>query len=265
MKLDSSISAVVTGGASGLGLGTVKALRAQGVKVAIFDFNPETGEKQAAETGAVFCQVDVTDDAQVEAAFAKARAANGQERVLVNCAGGSRMRGRIISKDKQTGEWGHNSLDDFIATVQLNLVGTFRCILKSTTGMAALEPLNEDGERGAIVSTGSVAAEDGQIGQAAYTASKAGIKGMTLQVARELMHVGIRNNTILPGIMATPPMLAVKDRAPQMWDSLNASVPFPKRLGKPEEFADLALTMLSNGYFNGQVVRLDGGIRMPPQ
>jgi len=265
MIIDSSISAVVTGGASGLGLGTVKALRALGAKVAIFDFNPETGEAQAAETGATFCQVDVTSDEQVDAAFAKARAANGQERILVNCAGGSRMRGRIISKDKETGVWTHNSIADFEQTLQLNTVGTMRCIMKSAIGMAALEPLNEDGERGAIVSTGSVAAEDGQIGQAAYTAAKAAIKGMTLQVARELMHLGIRNNTILPGIMATPPMLAVKDRNLSIWEGLNAAVPFPKRLGKPEEFADLVLTMCRNGYFNGQVVRLDGAIRMPPQ
>lgn len=265
MKLDSSISAVVTGGASGLGLATVKALRELGVKVAIFDFNAENGEKRAAETGSVFCQVDVTSDAQVDAAFAKARAANGQERVLVNCAGGSRGGGRIIRKDKETGEWIHTKIEDFAYTLQLNTVGSFRCIVKSAAGMAALEPINEDGERGAIVSTGSVAAEDGQIGQSGYAAAKAGIKGMTLQIARELMHVGIRNNTILPGIMATPPMLAVKDRAPQIWEGLNASVPFPKRLGHPEEFADLALTMLRNGYFNGQVVRLDGAIRMPPQ
>jgi NAD(P)-dependent dehydrogenase (short-subunit alcohol dehydrogenase family) len=265
MKLDSSISAVVTGGASGLGLATVKALRALGVKVAIFDFNAETGEKQAAETGSVFCQVDVTSDEQVDAAFAKARAANGQERVLVCCAGGSRLRGRIISKDKQTGVWSHNNIDDFVATLHLNTVGTYRCILKSAVGMAAADPLNEDGERGAIVSTGSVAAEDGQVGQSAYTAAKAAIKGMTLQIARELMHVGIRNNTILPGIMETPMMLPMKERAPQIWESLNAAVPFPKRLGKPEEFADLALTMVRNGYFNGQVVRLDGAIRMPPQ
>ncbi|MDB5445943.1 MAG: short-chain dehydrogenase/reductase, partial [Phenylobacterium sp.] len=199
------------------------------------------------------------------AAFAKAREANGQERLLVNCAGGSRMRGRIISRNKETGAWSHNSIEDFDATLQLNTVGTLRCIMKSAVGMAPLEPLNEDGERGAIVSTGSVAAEDGQIGQTGYTAAKAAIKGMTLQIARELMHVGIRNNTILPGIMATPPMLAVKDRAPAIWEGLNASVPFPKRLGKPEEFADLALTMLRNSYFNGQVVRLDGAIRMPPQ
>src|SRR6201999_2266952 len=134
----------------------------------------------------------------------------------------------------------------------LNTVGTFRCIVKSATGMAGLEP-NADGERGAIVNTGSVAAEEGQVGQVAYSAAKAAIAGMTLTIARDLSSEGIRVNTILPGIMATPPMLAVRERSPQVWAGLTASVPFPKRLGHPEEFADLALTMLRNGYFNGQV------------
>lgn len=146
----------------------------------------------------------------------------------------------------------------------LNTVGTFRCIVKSAVSMATLDPL-EGGERGAIVNTGSVAAEDGQIGQVAYSAAKAAIKGMTLTIARDLAREGIRINTILPGIMATPPMLAVKDRAPQIFENLSASVPFPPRLGDPSEYADLACTMLRNGYFNGETVRLDGAIRMPPR
>ncbi|QUD89361.1 SDR family NAD(P)-dependent oxidoreductase [Phenylobacterium montanum] len=265
MNLDSSLSAVVTGGASGLGAATATALRALGVKVAIFDKNPETGERKAAEIGALFCQVDVMDEASVDAGFAKARAAHGQERVLVNCAGGGRPGGKTVSRNKETGAIVRHKTEDFEWTLGLNTVGTFRCITAAAAGMLTLDPLSEDGDRGAIVNTGSVAAQDGQIGQVAYSAAKAAIAGMTLTIARDLSSEGIRVNTILPGIMATPPMLSVRERAPQIWQSLNASVPFPRRLGHPEEFADLALTMLRNGYFNGQVVRLDGAIRMPPR
>jgi NAD(P)-dependent dehydrogenase (short-subunit alcohol dehydrogenase family) len=263
MKLDSSTSAIVTGGASGLGAATVKALRDLGVKVAIFDRNAETGVKKAAELGALFCEVDVMDEASVDAGFAKARAANGQERILVNCAGGGRG-GKTVARDRATGEIKPFKVSDFEWVVGLNLVGTFRCITKSAAGMLTLEP-NEDGERGAIVNTGSVAAEDGQIGQVAYSAAKAGIKGMTLTIARDLSGEGVRVNTILPGIMATPPMMGMKDRAPAIYEGLTRSVPFPKRLGHPSEYADLALTMLRNSYFNGETVRLDGAIRMPPR
>jgi NAD(P)-dependent dehydrogenase (short-subunit alcohol dehydrogenase family) len=264
MQLNSSLSAVVTGGASGLGAATVKALRDLGVKVAIFDFNPQTGEAMAEKLGALFCHVDVTSEEAVDAGFAKARAAHGQERILVNCAGGGRG-GKTVSRNRETGEIVRYKTEDFESVLRLNTVGTFRCITASAAGMLTLDPLSEDGDRGAIVNTGSVAAQDGQIGQVSYSAAKAAIAGMTLTIARDLSSEGIRVNTILPGIMATPPMLAVRDRNPQVWQNLNASVPFPKRLGHPEEFADLALTMLRNGYFNGQVVRLDGGIRMPPR
>ncbi len=263
MKLDSSVSAVVTGGASGLGAATVKALRDLGVKVAIFDLNPETGARKAEELGALFCEVNVMSEESVDAGFAKARAAHGQERILVNCAGGGRG-GKTIARDKQTGEIKQFNAADFEWVLGLNTVGTFRCIVKSAAGMATLEP-DEDGGRGAIVNTGSVAAEDGQVGQVAYAAAKAAIKGMTLVIARDLANEGIRINTILPGIMATPPMLGVKTRAPAIFDSLSASVPFPRRLGHPHEYADLAVTMLRNGYFNGETVRLDGAIRMPPR
>ena len=260
MKLDSSVAAVVTGGASGLGEATARALAAQGVKVAIFDMNDAKGEKVASEIGGVFCKVDVTDDAAVDAGFAKARAAHGQERVLVNCAGtGNAIK--TASRDKTTGEPKHFPLDAFNWIIQINLVGTFRCIAKSAAGMLTLDPL-EDGERGAIVNTASVAGEDGQVGQAAYSASKGGVIGMTLPIARDLMNDGIRVNTILPGIFNTPLMNAAPQ---QVKDALAASVPFPKRLGHPEEYAQLALTMLSNGYFNGEDVRLDGAIRMAPR
>ncbi|MDZ4778196.1 MAG: SDR family NAD(P)-dependent oxidoreductase [Alphaproteobacteria bacterium] len=260
MKLDSSISAVITGGASGLGAATARALAAQGVKVALFDLNEEKGEQLAKELGGVFCKVNVTDEASVDAGFAKARAAIGQERILVNCAGtGNAVK--TASRAKDTGEIKHFPLNQFDLIIQINLVGTFRCIAKSAAGMLTLPPL-ADGDRGAIVNTASVAAEDGQIGQAAYSASKGGVVGMTLPIARDLSGEAIRVNTILPGIFNTPLLAA----APQpIKDALGAQVPFPKRLGNPEEYASLALEMIRNGYFNGECVRLDGSIRMAPR
>jgi len=260
MKLDSSISAVVTGGASGIGAATARALAAKGVKVAIFDLQEEKGTALANEIGGVFCEVNVTDDASVDAGFAKARAAIGQERILVNCAGtGNAIK--TASRSKEDGSIKHFPLDAFNWIVQINLVGTFRCIAKSAAGMMTLDPL-PDGDRGAIVNTASVAAEDGQIGQAAYSASKGGVVGMTLPIARDLSSEAIRVNTILPGIFNTPLLAA----APQpVKDALGASVPFPKRLGNPEEYAQRALTMIECGYFNGDDVRLDGGIRMAPR
>jgi len=255
------LSAVVTGGASGLGAATARALAAEGVKVAIFDRNAELGEAVAAEVGGIFCPVDVTDDASVDAGFAKARAAIGQERILVNCAGvGNAIK--TASRDKQTGEIRHFPLDAFNMVIQINLVGTFRCIAKSAAGMLTLPPIDDFGERGVIINTASVAAEDGQIGQAAYSASKGGVVGMTLPIARDLASEGIRVNTILPGIFNTPLLQA----APQnVKDALAASVPFPKRLGDPGEYASLALEMCRNSYFNGEDVRLDGAIRMAPR
>ena len=261
MKLDSSISAVVTGGASGLGAATARALAAKGVKVAIFDLQKEKGEALAAEIGGVFCEVNVTSDESVDAGFAKAREANGQERILVNCAGtGNAIK--TASRSKEDGSIKHFPLEAFNWLIQINLVGTFRCIAKSAAGMMTLDPVDEFGECGAIVNTASVAAEDGQIGQAAYSASKGGVVGMTLPIARDLMGEGIRVNTILPGIFDTPLLAG----APQnVRDALSASVPFPKRLGVPAEYAQLALTMIECGYFNGEDVRLDGAIRMAPR
>ncbi|WP_296674964.1 SDR family NAD(P)-dependent oxidoreductase [Novosphingobium sp.] len=260
MKLDNTVAAVVTGGASGLGAATARALAAKGVKVAIFDLQEEKGKAVAAEIGGVFCEVNVTDDASVDAGFAKARDAHGQERILVNCAGtGNAIK--TASRSKQDGSIKHFPLDAFNWIVQINLVGTFRCIAKSAAGMLTLDP-QDDGDRGAIVNTASVAAEDGQIGQAAYSASKGGVVGMTLPIARDLSGENIRVNTILPGIFNTPLLAA----APQnVKDALGASVPFPKRLGEPEEYAKLAMCMIENGYFNGEDVRLDGGIRMAPR
>jgi NAD(P)-dependent dehydrogenase (short-subunit alcohol dehydrogenase family) len=260
MKLDSSISAVVTGGASGLGEATARLLASHGVKVAIFDMNEAKGEAVAKELGGVFCKVNVTSEEDVDAGFAKSRAAIGQERILVNCAGtGNAIK--TASRDKQTGETKHFPLDSFNFIIQINLVGTFRCVAKSAKGMLDLEPM-EDGERGAIVNTASVAAVDGQMGQAAYSASKGGVVGMTLPIARDLAGDGIRVNTILPGIFNTPLM---QFAPPQVKDALSASVPFPKRLGNAPEYASLALEMIRNGYFNGEHVRLDGAIRMAPR
>ena len=253
-------AAVVTGGASGLGAATARALAARGAKVAIFDLQADKGEALADEIGGVFCKVDVTSDDSVDAGFAAARAAHGQERILVNCAGTGNAA-KTAGRSKQDGSIKHFPLDAFDRIIQINLVGTFRCLAKSAAGMLTLEP-GEDGERGAIVNTASAAAEDGQMGQAAYSASKAGVVGMTLPIARDLMSEGIRVNTILPGIFDTPLLAA----APQpVRDALAASVPFPKRLGRPEEFAALALTMIECGYFNGEDVRLDGAIRMAPR
>ena len=260
MKLDSTVAAVVTGGASGLGEATARALAAKGVKVAIFDLQADKGEALAAEIGGVFCNVNVTSDESVDAGFAKARARHGQERILVNCAGtGNAIK--TASRSREDGSIKHFPLDAFDRIIQINLVGTFRCIAKSAAGMLTLEPM-EGGERGAMVNTASVAAEDGQMGQAAYSASKGGVVGMTLPIARDLMSEGIRINTILPGIFNTPLM----NGAPQaVKDALAASVPFPKRLGHPHEFAHVAMTMIECGYFNGEDVRVDGAIRMAPR
>ena len=253
-------AAVVTGGASGLGEATVRALAAQGVRVAIFDVNAERGNAVARDVGGVFCQVDVTSDASVDAGFAAARAAHGQERIMVNCAGTGNAF-KTASRDRATGEAKHFPLDAFDRIIQINLIGTFRCIAKSAQGMLSLEPL-EDHERGVVINTSSVAAQDGQMGQAAYSASKAAIAGMTLTIARDLMSEGIRVNTILPGIFSTPLMLAAPAN---VLESLAASVPFPKRLGHPAEFASLALEIVRNTYLNGQCIRLDGAIRMAPR
>ena len=260
MKLDQSVSAVVTGGASGLGAATVRHLASMGVRIAIFDLDEARGQAVADELGGVFCAVDITSDASVDAGFAKSRAAIGQERVLVNCAGtGNAIK--TAGRDKTTGEIRNYPTLAFDRIVQINLIGSFRCLAKSAAGMLTLPSLEGD-ERGCIVNTASVAAEDGQVGQAAYAASKAAVVGMTLPIARDLMNEGIRVNTIMPGIFDTPLLQTVPD---QIRAALAASVPFPKRLGSPPEFADLVATFLTNAYLNGASIRLDGAIRMAPR
>lgn len=259
MKINSTTAAVVTGGASGLGLATVKALRAAGASVAIFDLNTETGEVAAAETGAVFCQVDVLSDESVDSAFEKARAIQGQERILVCCAGGGNAI-PTARRDKKTGEINIFPSDKFEWVLKLNTVGTFRCITRAAAGMMDLEPI--EGERGALVNTASAAATEGQMGQAAYSAAKAAIIGMTLTIARDLAREGIRVNTLQPGIFDTPAMARA---TPEMKAALGAMVPFPQRLGAADEYASMALELIRNGYMNGETVRIDGAVRMQPR
>ncbi len=254
------LSAVITGGASGLGAATARLLAKKGAKVALFDLNAEKGEALAKEIGGTFCEVNVTSDESVEAGFAKARAAQGQERILVNCAGiGTAMK--TVGRDRKTGEIKRFPMKDYLRTIEVNQNGTFRCIVASAAGMLELEKM-DCGDRGAMIMTASVAAEDGQMGQVAYSASKGAIVAMTLPIARDFSAEGIRINTILPGIFETPLMLGAPDNVKA---ALAAAVPHPPRLGNPDEYAGLALTMLENGYFNGEDVRLDGAIRMAPR
>ena len=254
------IAAVVTGGASGLGEATARELARRGAKVAVFDRDAEKGEKVASEIGGVFCEVDVTSDEKVKAAFEKARAAHEQERILVNCAGVANAA-KTVARDKETKAARLYPIQQFELAIQINLIGTFRCIATSALGMVDLEPM-ADGEKGVIINTASVAAEDGQIGQAAYSASKGGVLAMALPIARDLMNEGVRVNTILPGVFKTP-MVAMMP--PNVQVALGAQVPFPKRLGEAEEYARLACFMIENVYMNAAAVRLDGGIRMAPR
>ena len=264
MKIDSSIAAVVTGGASGLGRASAEALAAAGVKVAIFDLNEEAGEDIAKQIGGIFCKVNILDEDSVEAGFAKARAAHGQERVLVHCAmvaGG----GKTVGFDKVTGGYKRADTAGFERSMQGIVVATYRVASISALGMANADPMNEDGERGSIILTSSVASQDGQIGQVAYGGGKGAVNAMVLPMARDLMDLGIRVNAILPGTFATPPMLGVKEKAPAVFENLSKAVPFPKRLGEPHEFGSLVLELTRNTYFNAQLLRLDGGIRFQPK
>lgn len=247
-------AAIVTGGGSGLGAATARALAAAGAKVAVFDINPDAASAVAHEIGGIAVRCDVSDGPGASAAIATAREAHGAARVLVNCAGIGTAK-RILGRD------GPQPLEEFDRVLRVNLLGSFNMLRLAAADMATLEPL-EDGERGVIVSTASVAAYEGQVGQAAYAASKGGIAALTLPAARELAQFGIRVMTIAPGLFLTPMMHTLPA---EVQASLGASIPFPKRLGKPEEYADLALSCVRNPALNGEVIRLDGALRLPPR
>jgi NAD(P)-dependent dehydrogenase (short-subunit alcohol dehydrogenase family) len=247
-------AAIVTGGASGLGAATARRLAKQGAKVALCDVNAKLAETVAAEIGGLALACDVTDASSAESAIAAAAAAHGPARVLINCAGIGLAK-RVIGRE------GPMPLADFDRVIRVNLIGSFNMLRLATAAMSKLEPL-ADGERGVVVSTASVAAFDGQIGQAAYSASKGGIVAMTLPIARELAQFGIRVLAIAPGLFLTPLLAGLPQEAQ---DSLSASIPFPRRLGDPNEFASLVMQMIDNPYLNGEVVRLDASLRMAPK
>ena len=252
MRIDEKISAIVTGGASGLGEACVRELRRRGAPVAILDLQRERGEALAAETGAMFVATDVTSDASVIAALDAATAAHGTARIVINCAG-------IAPAMKTAGSKGAHDMGIFERVIAINLVGTMRVMALAAQAMREAEPLDDDGCRGVIINTASIAAFEGQMGQAAYAASKGGVAALTLPAARDLARDGIRVAAIAPGLFGTP-MLRGLPEAVQ--DSLAAQVPFPARLGDPIEFAELACFIAETGYMNGEVIRLDGAIRM---
>jgi NAD(P)-dependent dehydrogenase (short-subunit alcohol dehydrogenase family) len=245
---------IVTGGASGLGAATARRLAKEGAKVAVCDLNTKLAETVAAEIGGVAVTCDVADAASAEAAIAVAAKAHGPARVLINCAGIGVAK-RVIGRE------GPMPLADFDRVIKINLIGSFNMLRLATAAMSTLEPLS-GGERGVVVSTASVAAYDGQIGQAAYSASKGGIVAMTLPIARELAQFGIRVLAIAPGLFLTPLLAGLPQEAQ---DSLAAAIPFPRRLGDPNEFASLVMQMIDNAYLNGEVVRLDASLRMAPK
>ncbi len=248
------VPAIVTGGASGLGEGAARALAAAGCKVAIFDLQKEKGEAVARELGGIFVECDVSSAASAEAAFEKARETHGPCGVAVNCAGVAHA-GKILGRE------GVLPLENFSKVVQVNLIGTFNILRLAAADMAQREP-NADGERGVIINTASIAGYEGQIGQAAYSASKGGVIALTLQAARELAREGIRVNTIAPGLFMTPMMAGMPE---EVQDSLAATLPFPKRLGRPEEFGMMVDQMVRNPVLNGEVIRLDCALRMAPK
>jgi NAD(P)-dependent dehydrogenase (short-subunit alcohol dehydrogenase family) len=247
-------AALVTGGGSGLGAGTARALAKLGVSVAVLDVNQDGAAALAKEIGGTAVHCDVADAESAEAAVAAARSAQGPARILVNCAG-------VGTPGKAIGRDGPMPLEDFKRVIGINLVGTFNLIRLAVADMQSLDPM-EDGERGVVINTASVAAYDGQIGQPAYAASKGGIVALTLPLAREFASSGVRVTTIAPGIFATPMLDGLPD---EVKESLAQSVPFPKRLGEPSDYAALALHIIENQMLNGEVIRLDGAIRMAPR
>jgi len=253
MKIE-GVTAIVTGGGSGLGRATAEALAAKGAKVAVVDRNATAAADVAAAIGGLAVALDVADAGAAEAAFARIEAELGAARILVNCAGIGIAK-RVIGKD------GPQALADFETVIRVNLLGSFNMLRLATAAMAKLEPL-DGGERGVVINTASIAAYEGQIGQAAYSASKGGIVAMTLPIAREMAQFGIRVNAIAPGLFLTPLLLGLPEEARI---SLAKSIPFPARLGEPSEFAGLAVHMTENAFLNGEVVRLDGALRMQPR
>jgi NAD(P)-dependent dehydrogenase (short-subunit alcohol dehydrogenase family) len=254
MKIAQQV-ALVTGGGSGLGEAVARDLAAQGAKVAVLDINAANAQRVAGEIGGLACPCDITDTASVQAALDAAEAAHGPARILMNVAGIGTAK-RVIGRDGNPAP-----LEDFERVVRINLIGTYNVIRLAAARMAKLEPMT-DGERGVILCTASVAAFDGQVGQEAYSASKAGVVGMTLPLARDLAQHGIRVCTIAPGLFATP---LIKELPEDIQANLAASIPFPKRLGQPGEFAALAAHFVTNGHLNGEVIRLDGALRMAPR
>jgi len=250
----SEASAVITGGASGLGEATARELSSAGTNVSIFDLDQVNGEKVAHDVGGIFCAVDVTNEASVKTALEKTKAAHGCPRILFNCAG-------IAPFGKTVGRNGALGLEAFRKVIEVNLIGTFNCVRLVGALMTELDPL-EDGERGVIVNTASVAAFDGQVGQVAYAASKAGVAGMTLPLARDFMDHGIRVCAIAPGMFETPMMEGFSDDIIQ---SLEKTIPFPKRLGRPQEYARLGRHICENIMLNGETIRLDAALRMAPR
>ena len=247
-------AAIVTGAASGLGAATARALAAAGARVALLDLNAEAAQGHAEAAGGLALACDVADAASAEAAVAQAARAHGPARILINCAG-------IAPAARIVGRGGPMALDAYARVIGVNLIGTFNMMRLVAAGAQGLDPL-EGGERGVIVSTASVAAYEGQIGQAAYASSKAGVVGLTLPAAREFAPAGIRVCAIAPGIFETPMLRGMPQ---EVQDALGAAVPFPSRLGRPEEYAQLAMAIIANPMLNGEVIRLDGALRMQPK